>query len=132
MVRFGSSMGASCAALRSTTVSHISFSFKASDSRGGIIVSKIKALLSSSCLRAVMPLDALGAEGQWQVDILVTGWTLRTQKHVLLSNENDEWKRRDTPADVVIIDARKYYEMFGGGKSGVFWHLTGLVGENMF
>lgn len=67
-----------------------------------------------------MPLDALGAEGQWQVDILVTGWTLRTQKHVLLSNENDEWHRRDTPADVVIVDARTYYEMFGGGKSGVF------------
>ncbi|KAJ8656214.1 hypothetical protein O0I10_008008 [Lichtheimia ornata] len=68
-------------------------------------ISKIKALLSSSCLRSVMPLDALGAEGQWQVDILVTGWTLRTQKHVLLSNENDEWRRRDTPADVVIYDA---------------------------
>lgn len=74
----------------------------------------------------MVPLDALGAEGQWQVDVLVTGWILRTQEHVLLSNESDEWQRRDTPADVVIHDVRKYYELFGGVE-----FLTGLVGENM-
>ena len=76
-----------------------------------------------------MPLDALGAEGQWQVDILVIGWSLRTQEHVLLSNQSDEWHRQDTPADVVIYDARKYYELFGGVEFG---NLTGLVGESMF